>query len=71
MLWTDTSINKEWVIAEASLAAQAKKLICLRHPDLESKRIPLPFSANEHIIKLGDMPGLIAALGLKGAKPRI
>jgi hypothetical protein len=71
VLWTDTSINKEWVIAEASLAAQAKKLICLRHPDLESKRIPLPFSANEHIIKLGDMPGLIAALGLKGAKPRI
>jgi hypothetical protein len=71
VLWTETSIKKDWVIAEASLAAQDKKLICLRHPDLEPKRIPLPFSANNHIITLGDMPGLMAALTLKGAKPRM
>ena len=71
MFWTETSINKEWVIAEASLAAQAKKLICLRDPKLDPKRIPMPFAANDHIISVGDMPGLIAALALKGAKPRL
>ena len=31
----------------------------------------MPFAANDHIIPVGDMPGLIAALALKGAKPRI
>ncbi len=71
VLWTATSIKKDFVKAEASLAAGAKKLICLRHPDLEAKRIPLPFSANDHIITLGDMPTLMAALALKGAKPRL
>jgi hypothetical protein len=57
--------------AETDLPDKQNKLICLRDPDLEPKRIPLPFSANDHIIKLDDMPGLIAALALKGAKPRI
>ena len=57
--------------AEADLADKTNKLICLRDPKLEPKRIPMPFAANDHIIPVGDMPGLIAALALKGAKPRI
>ena len=31
----------------------------------------MSFAANDHIIAVGDMPGLIKALALKGAKPRI
>ncbi len=57
--------------AEADLADKTNKLICLRDPKLEPKRIPMPFAENDHIIPVGDMPGLIAALALKGAKPRI
>jgi hypothetical protein len=50
---------------------QHGKLICLRDPKLDPKRIPMPFAANDHIIPVGDMPGLIAALALKGTKPHI
>ena len=71
VLWTENSIGSKWVRAEADLADKTNKLICLRDPKLEPKRIPMPFAANDHIIPVGDMPGLIAALALKGAKPRI
>ena len=71
VLWTENSIGSKWVRAEADLADKHNKLICLRDPKLDPKRIPLPFAANDHIIPVGDMPGLIAALALKGAKPRI
>ena len=57
--------------AEADLADQQNKLICLRDPKLEPTRIPMPFAANDHIVKFGDMPELLEALALKGAKPRI
>jgi hypothetical protein len=56
---------------EADLADKHNKLICLRDPKLNPQRIPAPFAANDHIIPVGDMPALIAALALKGAKPRI
>jgi hypothetical protein len=55
--------------AEADLADKYKKLICLRDPNLDPGRIPMPFAANDHIIRVGDMLGLVAALALKGAKP--
>jgi len=71
VLWTENSIGSKWVREEADLADKHGKLICLRDPNLDPKRIPMPFAANDHIIALGHMPGLIAALALKGAKPRI
>ena len=71
VLWTENSIGSKWVRAEADLADKHGKLICLRDPKLDPSRIPMPFAANDHIIKAGDAPGLIAALALKGAKPRI
>jgi hypothetical protein len=57
--------------ARRDLADKSNKLICLRDPNLDPKRIPMPFAANDHIIQVGDMPGLIEALRLKGAEPRI
>ena len=71
VLWTKNSIGSKWVRAEADLADKHGKLICLRDLKLDPKRIPMPFAANDHIIALGDMPGLITALALKGAKPRL
>jgi hypothetical protein len=58
-------------MAEADLADQHNKLICLRDPKLEPNRIPMPFAANNHIVEFGKMPELLEALALKGAKPRI
>ena len=71
VLWTENSIGSKWVRYEADLADKHSKLICLRDPNLDPSRIPPPFAANDHIIAFGDMPGLIAALALKGATPRI
>ena len=59
------------MIAEADLADRHNKLICLRDPKLDPTHIPMPFAANDHIVELGDMPGLMKALALKGAKSRI
>ena len=71
VLWTENSIGSKWVRAEADLADKHGKLICLRDPKLAPKDIPMPFAANDHIIQAGDLPGLLRALALKGARPRI
>jgi hypothetical protein len=71
VLWTENSVSSKWVMAEANLADQHNKLICLRDPKLEPTRIPMPFAANEHIAEFGKIPELLGALALKGAKPRI
>ena len=71
VLRTENSITSKWVKAEADLADQRNKLICLRDPKLEPTRIPMPFAANEHIVEFGKMPELLEALALMGAKSRI
>jgi hypothetical protein len=71
VFWTENSITSKWVKAEADLADQRNKLICLRDPTLDPTRIPMPFAANEHIVEFGKMPELLEALALMGAKPRI
>jgi len=71
VFWTENSISSKWVMAEADLANQRNKLICLCDPKLESRHIPMPFNANNHIVEFGKMPELLEALALKGAKPRI
>ena len=71
VFWTENSISSKWVMAEADLANQRNKLICLRDPKLESRHIPLPFNSNNHIVEFGKLPELLEALALMGAKPRI
>jgi hypothetical protein len=71
VLWTENAIRSSWVIAEAQLADQQKKLICLRDPKLDPARVPMPFGANHQIMEFGKMPELLDALALKGAKPWI
>ena len=55
VLWTENSIGSRWVLAEADLADNYNKLICLRDPKLDAKRIPLPFASNDHIIPVGNI----------------
>jgi hypothetical protein len=71
VIWTENSIQSEWVRAEAHLAREHNKLICLRDPKLKPTDIPLPFGANQHIVEFGKLPELLKALAAKGAKPRI
>jgi signal recognition particle receptor subunit beta len=71
VLWTENSIESKWVRAEASLADEHNKLICLRDPKLKRTNIPMPFAANHHIVEFGKVPELLEALVLIGAKPRI
>ena len=56
---------------EAQLADEHGKLICLRDPGFDPKRIPMPFGANHHIVEAGKLDALLAALALKGAKPKV
>ncbi len=67
--WTANSVSSRYVRHEAQRAGD--KLICLRDPTLEFKRIPGPFAANDRIIELGKLPELLEALALKGVKPRL
>jgi len=55
VLWTENSVGSKWVRAEASLADEHGKLICLRDPKLDRRRIPMPF-AEAHMIELGKLP---------------
>jgi len=71
VLWTENSVRSKWVIAEANLADQHNKLICLRDAKLDPTRIPMPFAANRHIVEFGKMPELLQALALIGAESRI
>jgi hypothetical protein len=71
VLWTEHSIGSKWVRAEADLADQHNKLICLRDPKLTPKCIPMPFAENHHIGEFVKLPELLEALALKGVKPRI
>jgi GTPase SAR1 family protein len=71
VFWTENSISSKWVKAEADLADQNNKLICLRDPKLDPTRIPMPFAANEHIVEFGKMPELLEALARMDARPRI
>jgi hypothetical protein len=71
VLWTENSILSKWVKAEADLADQHNKLICLRGSKLEPTSIPMPFGGNQHIVEFAKLQELLRALALKGAKPRV
>jgi TIR domain-containing protein len=66
VIWTENSIGSKYVRYEAGRASSANKLICLRDPKLDVKRIPGPFAANDHLLKISDRDGLMAALARLG-----
>ena len=44
VIWSARAINSEWVYAEAKLAHDMKKLICVRTPDVPAFDVPMPFN---------------------------
>ncbi len=44
VIWSARAINSEWVYAEAKLAHEMKKLICVRTPDVPAFDVPMPFN---------------------------
>src|SRR5262245_50390544 len=74
VIWSPPSITSEWVYAEAKLAHDLRKLICVRTPDLHPADVPLPFNGYnvslvserekiyESLTRLGAQPGAAPAL---------
>jgi len=65
VIWTESSIGKDWVLDEADDARVANKLIPLRADDLKPEQIPDGFR-QLHAIPLSDRSRLLDAI-----KPRI
>ncbi len=60
-VWTEHSVGSDWVIYEASRGRDLKKLVCLRDPAVETKRIPGPFPAC-NILRLDNTDDLLNAV---------
>jgi hypothetical protein len=45
VVWSDGAVASDWVYAEAQRAASQRKLVPLREPSLDRRKIPLPYSA--------------------------
>ena len=44
VIWSARAIDSEWVYAEAKLAHEMKKLICVRTSDVPAYDVPMPFN---------------------------
>jgi len=69
VLWTTTSVTRDWVIAEAEHAARRGILIPLRSADLDLNLIPKPYSTR-HTELIENRPAIIAALKRLNVVPR-
>jgi hypothetical protein len=63
VIWTSNSVGSRYVRHEAQRGDS--KVICLWDPALEIGRIPGPFAANDHILKIDDTVGLLKAIKLQ------
>jgi len=61
VIWTPNSVRSSWVRAEADRANADNKLIPVRVPELEERRIPLPFNVL-HTRLLEDRNSIITAI---------
>jgi hypothetical protein len=68
VIWSKSSVNADWVIAEASRAHSQGKLIPLRLPSVMVEEVPDPFGVLS-ILPHGDLKSLKVALGRKGVMP--
>ena len=69
VLWTTTSVTRDWVIAEAEHGARRGNLIPLRSADLDPNSIPKPYSTR-HTELIENRPAIIAALKRLNVVPR-
>jgi cold shock CspA family protein len=69
VIWTPNSIGSRWVKSEAIRADGQHKLIPVRVPELDAKKLPLPFNTKNTEL-LGDREKIRAALLRRGVAPR-
>ena len=69
VIWSARAIDSEWVYAEAKLAHEMKKLICVRTPDVPAFDVPMPFNGY-NVTEVGERQKIYDALAKLGLKAR-
>ncbi len=67
-IWSPPALTSQWVPAEAAMALDQKKLICVRTEDLSASQLPPPFNTM-HTPEWRDFEGLFQALVSLGVRP--
>ena len=67
VIWSARAIDSEWVYAEAKLAHDTKKLVCVRTPDVPAIDIPMPFNGY-NVTPVDERPKIYEALTKFGLK---
>jgi hypothetical protein len=70
VIWSESAVRSDWVLAEAQWAKRQKKLITVRSPTLDPKLIPLPFNAM-HAELVTDRARIFSALNRILTPPRM
>jgi len=69
VIWTENSIESDWVQSEAGRAHADRKLIPVKAKSLQYKDIPPPFD-NMHIENVGQRENILGAIVAQLAKPK-
>lgn len=67
VLWSEHSVQSDWVLYEADVAHKARKLVPVRLAALPVERVPAPYPAVLNILSHDDHDGLVAALQRLGS----
>jgi hypothetical protein len=67
-IWSPQAITSQWVPAESARALSQNKLICVRTPEVDPKKLPTPFHTL-HVPLWSDLDGIFQALVALGARP--
>jgi WD40 repeat protein len=61
VIWSPRAVESEWVYAEAKMAHEMKKLICVRTPDVAAFDVPMPFNGM-NVAPVGERAKIYEAL---------
>ena len=67
VIWTEKSVESEWVHAEADRARESGKLVGLKDKRLAHSKIPMPFG-NRHMLNLNQRPKILTAVEVQLAQ---
>src|SRR4029079_16487372 len=70
VIWTESSVQSDWVASEAGRALNDRKLIPVKSKGLAYKNIPPPFDAM-HIVDVGEREKICDAVIAKLAAPEV
>ena len=70
VIWTENSVQSDWVMSEAGRALNDRKLIPVKSKGLAYKDIPPPFD-NMHIVDVGEREKIRDTVVAKLAQPEV